>query len=206
MRHWKAWLLLALVLWVGWSFWSNRPIARAAGIIAPDDPVQVDFDAPQAPITLEDATLHPLARFSLTARVLSREDYRFDAEAAISPTDLALGWGRMSDSAVLHDIDVGQSGRFYHWQVKSFPIPRQEIESHSANMHLVPANAQVAHALKRVRAGDVVTLDGLLVEADKPGGWRWRSSMTRTDTGAGACELVYVKDLRIEPRLKPERR
>ena len=206
MRHWKAWLLLALVLWVGWSFWSNRPIARAAGIIAPDDPVQVDFDAPQAPITLEDATLHPLARFSLTARVLSREDYRFDAEAALSPTDLALGWGRMSDSAVLHDIDVGQSGRFYHWQVKSFPIPRQEIESHSANMHLVPANAQVAHALKRVRAGDVVTLDGLLVEADKPGGWRWRSSMTRTDTGAGACELVYVKDLRIESRLKPERR
>lgn len=206
MRHWKAWLLLALVLWVGWSFWSNRPIARAAGIIAPDDPVQVDFDAPQAPITLEDATLHPLARFLLTARVLSREDYRFDAEAALSPTDLALGWGRMSDSAVLHDIDVGQSGRFYHWQVKSFPIPRQEIESHSANMHLVPANAQVAHALKRVRAGDVVTLDGLLVEADKPGGWRWRSSMTRTDTGAGACELVYVKDLRIEPRLKPERR
>jgi hypothetical protein len=112
----------------------------------------------------------------------------------------------MSDSAVSHDIDVGQSGRFYHWQVKSFPIPRQELESHSANMHMVPANAQVAHALKRVRAGDVVTLDGLLVEADKPGGWRWRSSMTRTDTGAGACELVYVKDLRIEPRLKPERR
>ena len=93
MRHWKAWLLLALLLWAGWSFWSNRPVARAAGIIAPDDPVQVDFDAPQAPITPEDATLHPLARFSLTARVLSREDYRFDAEAALSPTDLALGWG-----------------------------------------------------------------------------------------------------------------
>lgn len=206
MRHWKAWLLLALLLWAAWSFWSNRPVARAAGIIAPDDPVQVDFDAPQAPITLEDATLHPLARFSLTARVLSREDYRFDAEAALSPTDLALGWGRMSDSVVLHDIDIGQSARFYHWQVRSFPIPRQEIESHSANMHMIPANAQVAHALKRVRNGDVVTLDGLLVEADKPGGWRWRSSMTRTDTGAGACELVYVKNFRIEPRLKPARR
>ena len=51
-----------------------------------------------------------------------------------------------------------------------------------------------------MRAGDVVTLDGLLVEADKPGGWRWRSSMTRADTGAGACELVYVEDIRIESR------
>ncbi|HKZ09893.1 MAG TPA: hypothetical protein VJL61_04190 [Rhodanobacteraceae bacterium] len=200
MRHWKAWLLLALAVWAGWSWWGGRPVARAAGVIAPDDPVQVDFGSPQSPIALEHATLHPLARFSLTARVLSREDYRFDAESALSPTDLALGWGRMSDSSVLHDIDVGQSGRFYHWQVKSFPIPRREIESHSANMHMVPANAQVAHALKRVRAGDVVTLAGLLVEADKPSGWRWRSSMARTDTGAGACELVYVQDLRIEPR------
>lgn len=200
MRNWKVWLLLALAAWAGWSWLGSRPVARAAGVIAPDDPVQVELDAPQSPITLEDATLHPLARFSLTARVLSREDYRFDAESDLSPTDLALGWGRMSDSAVLRDIDVSQSGRFYYWQVRSFPIPRREIETHSANMHMIPANAVIAHALKRVRAGDVVTLEGMLVEADKPDGWRWRSSMTRTDTGAGACEVVYVQDLLIGPR------
>lgn len=200
MRNWKVWLLLALAAWAGWSWLGSRPVARAAGVIAPDDPVQVELDAPQSPITLEDATLHPLARFSLTARVLSREDYRFDAESDLSPTDLALGWGRMSDSAVLRDIDVMQSGRFYYWQVRSLPIPRREIETHSANMHMIPANAVIAHALKRVRAGDVVTLEGMLVEADKPDGWRWRSSMTRTDTGAGACEVVYVQDLLIGPR------
>ena len=26
-----------------------------------------------------------------------------------------------------------------------------------------------------------------------PDGWRWRSSLTREDTGAGACELVWVE-------------
>ena len=76
MRHWKAWLFLALALWGGWSWWGSRPVARAAGVIAPGDPVQVDFDAPQPPIALEAATLHPLARFFLTTRVLSREDHR----------------------------------------------------------------------------------------------------------------------------------
>ncbi len=44
-----------------------------------------------------------------------------------------------------------------------------------------------------MRSGDVVTFDGLPVEADKAGGWRWRSSMTRNDTGDGACEVVYVE-------------
>ncbi len=28
--------------------------------------------------------------------------------------------------------------------------------------------------------------------AARPCGWHWRSSLTRDDTGPGACELVYV--------------
>lgn len=200
MRHWKIWLLLALAAWAGWSWWGGRPVARAAGVIAPEDPVQVDFDSAQPPIAFKDATLRPLARFSLTARVLSRDDYHFDAESDLSPTDLALGWGRMSDGSVLRNIDISQGGRFYYWQTNAFPIPRREIETHSANMHMIPADATVVYQLKRVRVGDVVSLDGMLVEADKPNGWKWRSSMTRDDTGNGACELVYVRSLSIGSR------
>lgn len=200
MRYWFVWLLLAIALYGGWSWWSDRPIARAAGVLAPDNPVQTDFASPQPPIAFKDATLQPLAKFALTARVLSREDYHFDPESDLSPTDLALGWGHMSDSAVLRSIEIDQDGRFYHWQVREFPIPRREIETHSANMHMIPADAAVARALKRVHPGDVVTLNGYLVEADKPGGWRWRSSLTRADTGAGACELIYVQDLSIGAR------
>jgi len=200
MRRGSTWLLCTLALWLGWLWWHGRPIARAGGVLVANDPVQTHFDAPQSPITLKDATLHPLANFSLTARVLSRDNYRFDAGSDLSPTDLAFGWGRMSDSAVLRGIDISQSGRFYYWQTKAFPIPRREIETHSANMHMIPADAAVAYQLKRVRVGDVVSLDGLLVEADKANGWRWRSSLTRDDTGGGACELVYVQSLTIQPR------
>ena len=200
MRRGSTWLLCALALWLGWLWWHGRPIARAGGVLAANDPVQTHFDAPQSPITLKDATLHPLANFSLTARVLSRDDYRFDAGSELSPTDLVFGWGRMSDSTVLRGIDISQSGRFYYWQTKAFPIPRREIETHSANMHMIPVDAEVAYQLERVRVGDVVSLDGMLVEADKANGWRWRSSLTRDDTGDGACELVYVQSLYIQPR------
>ncbi|HLI17490.1 MAG TPA: hypothetical protein VKV22_04365 [Rhodanobacteraceae bacterium] len=200
MRHAFGWLVVAVLLWGGWSWWNNRPVARAAGVLAPNDPLQTGFDTPPAVIPFKDAVLHPLANFSLTARVLSRDDYHLDAESDLSPTDLALGWGRMSDSAILRDIQISQSGRFYRWQVRSFPIPRREIETHSANMHMIPADGVVAHTLKSVRAGDVITLDGYLVEADKANGWKWRSSLTRDDTGPGACELVYVRDLEIGPR------
>ena len=152
-------------------------------------------------VTLQrgDVTLATRAHFEATARVLSREDYRFDAGAALAPTDLALGWGRMSDSGVLDRIEITQSGRFYYWRVKDFPIPRREIEESSANMHIIPADAGVRAMLDRVRPGELVHLEGFLVDARRADGWRWNTSLTREDTGNGACELVFVESLTVEP-------
>lgn len=194
-RDWLSpWLIAALMLslWGGWSWWHARPLHPGPGELAPDDPVQTALDEPVEPIHLGDFTLTARAKFELVARVLSTEHYHADAGAALVPEDFALGWGRMSDSAVLEDIDISQSGRFYYWHVERFPIPRREIETHSANMHLIPADAGVRRALERVRVGQVVALDGFLVDADRADGWHWRTSLTRDDTGAGACELFYV--------------
>lgn len=192
-------LATVAALLLGWSWWTHRPVVRPPGVLAPADPVQAMLPQPQPAIRLNGAILHPLATFAITARVLSRADYSHDTESTISPTDLALGWGRMSDSAVLSRIDIGQEGRFYLWSTARFPIPRREIETHSANMHIVPGSAYVADELLDVRRGDVVTMDGYLIEADRPGGWHWRSSLTRRDVGDGACELFYVQDLSIAP-------
>ena len=194
-RDWRnPWLIavLLLALWGGWSWWRMRPLHPGPGELAPDDPVQTALDGSEQPIRIGRFTLTPRAKFDLTARVLSTEHYQLDPGAALVPEDFALGWGRMSDSAVLKDIDVWQSGRFYYWHVRRFPIPRREIETHSANMHLIAADAGVRRALGRVRVGQVVALDGLLVDADRADGWHWRTSMTRDDTGDGACELFYV--------------
>ena len=141
--------------------------------------------------------LRPLAAFALEARVLGREDYRFGREAALSPTDLALGWGRMAEPAVYERLDIRQGGRWYHyrWGAEGPPIPLPEIIRSSANMHLVPADAAVATAIERVRPEQTVRLRGWLVEVEGDAGWRWRSSLSREDSGDGACELIYVCEL-----------
>ncbi len=179
-------------------WWHHRgPEHNAPGVLAPDSPEQVELDRP-AQLQRGNITLTTRAHFELTARVLSREDYRFDEGAALAPTDLALGWGRMSDSAVLDRIRISQGGRFYHWQVDDFPIPRREIERSSANMHIIPADAGVRGMLARIRPGEVVHIEGFLVDARRPDGWHWNTSLTRDDTGNGACELVFVESLVID--------
>jgi len=64
-------------------------------------------------------------------------------------------------------------------------------------MHLVPTSPALVDKIKAVRVGQVVHISGQLVEARAADGWRWRSSLTREDTGAGACELIRVESLEI---------
>jgi len=64
-------------------------------------------------------------------------------------------------------------------------------------MHLIPATAHVERLLKNVRPGQIVSFSGYLVEARDASGWNIRSSLTRSDTGAGACEVVWVEDLQV---------
>lgn len=185
-------LLGAAVLIGAWQYFASSTVEPGPGILVPGAPVQSASGA--MPILKRgDIRLEAQASFALEARVLGVEPYRLGREAALSPVDLALGWGPMSDSAVLAELDIRQGNRFYHyrWQGEP-PIPRHAIVEHSANMHLIPADDTIRQQLMSVRAGQVVRLRGYLVRARADDGWYWNTSMTRSDSGAGACELVWV--------------
>lgn len=150
------------------------------------------------PIEYQGFHLRPLAHFSIEARVLHRKVYRYDKQSVLVPVDLALGWGPMSDQSVLDRLTITQSMRFYwyHWAQQP-PIAPEEIVSHSTNVHIIPSSSAIAARCKSLRTGSLVHLGGDLVEATGPGINFWRSSLSRTDTGNGACELMWVKEVSI---------
>lgn len=176
-----------------------RPIERGPGISAPQAPVQEALGPDEAPqFTKSGFVLRALASFELEARVLGVEGYCCWGGNSLVPVDVAFGWGRMSDEEVLRQLEITQGGRFYFWRYEGAPpIPRQEIVTSSANMHLIAATPAIASAIERLRRGHLVTLSGYLVEARNDEGLRWRSSLTRSDTGNGACELVWVEELSV---------
>lgn len=176
------------------------PITHPPGILVRSEPQQINFVTPQPPVAREGWTLTPRATFSLEARVLSVKHYTDDFTAALSPCDLALGWGRMSDSAVLDKLDITQGNRFYRWRYwGSAPLPEKEIISHSANMHLIPADASLAARLRSVRKGAIVRLSGRLVDANHPLGSKpWNTSLARDDKEDGACEIILVQSLFVK--------
>ena len=143
--------------------------------------------------------LRPRAEFEATVRILHREDYSLGELSELAPTDFAVGWGPMSDQQVIDRLDISQGARFYayRWSGPSPPLPPPVIVEHSANMHLIPASSLVWRQLKAVHAGHVVRFSGYLVSARTNDGWKWDSSLTRKDSGAGACELVWVEAVSV---------
>lgn len=200
-------LILLVMVVAAIALWLNRPLqAPLAGelsalVAAPtgfDPAVSIDREPLQTELA-EQKILHAgdyrfdlRAEFQLEAKVLGRRDYRRDSSAYLSPIDLALGWGAMARPEIIQQVDISQRGRFYYWRVEAYPIPRNEIIRSSANMHMIPASPEVLDVLKQTRTGDRVRLRGYLVNVDRDDGWRWRTSMVRTDTGSGACEVILV--------------
>ena len=192
---------LLFVLAVLAALWliPDPEVKRPPGVLVVEEPDQHDVVRPQ-PWEYKGFRVTPLAEFSIAARVLMRERYWLGREARISPMDLTLGWRLMSDSALLDKLRMYRGRRRFTWQprARELPAKMEDIVSHSANMHMIPASEPVADALARLRRGHVVRFQGYLVQVDAPDGWRWRSSLSRTDTGEGACELVWVTRLAAE--------
>jgi hypothetical protein len=189
-------ILLVYIGWGAWNWFSNRPFHPPDGVLAGNDPQQSDVPSGDN-LQVGRWTLTVRAHYRITARILARERYHFDALSDLIPEDLALGWGPMSDNRILRAIDISQSNRFYYWREASAdsPLPRDAIITHSANTHVIPRDSLVARQLSRLRPGQVVTLSGDLVDATRDDGMWIRTSLVRNDTGAGSCEVLLVSDV-----------
>ena len=192
---WKPILAIVLCCVGVVGMLSGRPIDRPAGVLVAREPLQKPTNAAAFPYGEFEIT--PRASYDIEARVLSVEPYKIDGGSKLSPLDFAVGWGPMSDTAVLDHFRVTQGARFFTIYPDEEAIDLHTALLGSANMHLIPDSGTILEQLKEVRPGNVVRLKGYLVSVAGPDGYAWNTSLTREDTGAGACELFYVESVEI---------
>ena len=185
-------LAIALV----YLFYPETVITYPPGVTAPSPPKQTSLTINKK-WTVGEYTIEALAKYDVKARVLSRDNYSLGKESDLSPFDLALGWGPMSDQSVIDKIDISQRDRWYFWQTDNMPIPRNEIIRNSANTHIIPKDEEVKDEFDKVYKGSLIEMKGYLVKVTTAKGWHWVSSLRRDDTGGGSCELLWVEDLKV---------
>lgn len=193
----KSIIVSGLIIgFVVYLFLPEKVITYPAGITAPQQPVQSNLSENKE-WQKDEFNFKALAEYKITARVLSINNFSIGKESKISPVDFALGWGPMSDQSVIDKIKVTQRNRWYRWETDQYPIPRREIATNSANVHIVPKDETVEDKLDEVFKGSLIEMKGYLVEITAKDGWRWKSSLRRDDTDGGSCELFWVEEINI---------
>ncbi len=198
-------VLLAILLG---NYLINRPtgVPSSEIIDVMQDPIQTDLTLNEAqPFTIDDGTtvwmLTPKAHYSIAGRVLHTKHYTFldqDLVGKLAPADIGLGWGQLSDPAVDKSVDWYETGRFIQPVFDHLPVDETYFYTHFSHTHLIPADKNIKKALFALSKNQDVLLEGLLVYVDGPNGEKWHSSLTRTDMGNGACEIMYVQKVVVD--------
>jgi hypothetical protein len=188
----KRILFCLICLLVIWKI-VYKPKADWQGQLASSDPVQTSGSLP-TPWTLNDFTVTPKARYHIRAVVLSKKHYwAGEREDKISPYDLALGWGMMSEARVINAIKLSHGWRWYNYTWGPNPgFDVNKISRYSANNHIIPADKDILKQIKKIKRFDRVDLEGYLVDINASDGWHWNTSLSRTDNAGGSCEVFWV--------------
>ncbi len=145
-----------------------------------------------------------IADYELNGLVVSHNDpfrwYRFDIthdEYSLDTRDLCVIWG--SNVRSDHYRHVSYHNEDYQCVIRWSAGQRGIDLNKLSNNHLITDSDAVRKVIANILVGDQVYMRGFLVNYSEPDwGSSWRiSSISREDEGDGACEVFFVKEIRV---------
>lgn len=175
----------------------TKEIKQPPGILVSSIPTQESLSQKKV-WEKNDFIYTAVAKYKINLKVLSIRYYGSDEMSEFSPLDIAAGWRQMSDQSIVDRINIKQQHRWYVWSTKFFPIPRKDIEESSSNIHIIPANENIEEIFDEVIRGNIISMEGYLVNIkSKESKRNWKTSTRRDDTGSGACEILWTNKIKI---------
>ena len=122
----------------------------------------------------------------------------------INVRDLCVIWGRNVESGVYKDMkfDSDSWTCWAHWPDRE--TGQRFTMAALSNNHIVTDSDTIKKALMQAEPGDLIHVNGVLADyINHATGATRHTSTTRTDTGQGACETVYVDNFEIIKKANP---
>ncbi len=215
----KLLFILLLATWIITYF--TQDSYRDVTDIAPPvmkPPIQLDTTSKE-PIKFTsngyEYDLKPLYHYEINGLLVHRLNYKkfsIYSYASVFQEDLCLLWGSNVTNRIYQspNLTFSQDGRFAYYQwTGTLNFNTTEI----SNNHLLINSKALEKKLKELNNGDQVKITGFLVDVaarnisstgvEKDAGYTWQTSTIRTDTGPGACEIIYVGDIEILKKGNP---
>ena len=208
MPRWLFWLLIVISVLGGvrWYLY-DRPVGHAGGALAPAEPALTVGSSRAAWTDAHGFRYHALGHFTGRVVVVARKNYAIGEFAHLSPTDLAIVWGPLSDPAEYSQLAFEQfgsplAGRFVVPDIRRGSAlaarPTSEVRDYLldnlTHLHTIPADGRIASRLSGIRPGQVIRFAGTLVDVASPRGVHYTSSLALHDYN---CEIAWIEALEL---------
>ena len=154
--------------------------------------------------------IEPKAQYRIRGLVVEGQDSsswknitHLQAGDFLNTHDLCVVWGKNAISPYLNDWKFSHGDWTCYVETSSRVAWESFKMEQISNNHILPASSEVLDVIRSARIGDQIEMSGQLVNYTTDGGPSRNSSLVRTDTGNGACEILYVESAQILQRHKP---
>lgn len=204
-------IISVIVFFVSW--YEKDRLPGKSDIIADlyTHPVQDRIEMDAFEIKTEDQVyiIEPLYTYELFGLVVSQHDcgawfdmYHHDSwQDFINVKDLCVIWGQNIETQVYKDMTFKNQSFTCNYSWPNAQVLGRFCKTCLSNNHLLTQNQAIKARLMDTGVGDQIYLKGYLAKYRNNTMLHGRgTSTTRTDTGNGACETIYIKDYQV---LKP---
>jgi hypothetical protein len=208
-RIFKGMFVIAVVV-LGMSFFQKDklPGPEFFSDAVLSDPLQTPTDkAPfQTQINNQVYTITPLFDYHLSGVVVT--DYESGSLGDIyhhrqwkdflNVKDLCVVFGKNVQSDVFRKLRYRSGPWTCFFQIPDRQTGKQFRSDQLSNNHILTDNIDLHRLVMRAAPGDEVRISGMLANyQNQATGFERETSISRTDTGNGACETIFVTDFSI---------
>ena len=200
-------LIVASFAWLVVSFWNRNELPGTIDYVdrIADEPEQTRTKKRPFDAFWEDVnyTVAPQFAYDITGMIVSFRHHDNNsrmhrlASDHLNMLDVCVVWGSNTTDVDLSKLDFWNG--IFTCNVKT----RDQVAwdafdmNKLSNNHLISDDERVREDVQEIQVGDQIRVRGYLATYDSPGGYTRGTSTTRTDTGDGACETIYVERFEI---------
>ncbi|NIL93325.1 MAG: hypothetical protein GTO71_02530 [Woeseiaceae bacterium] len=199
-------LIAASFAWLLVSFWNRNDLPGNIDFVAEiaNEPLQTPTEARPFHATVNDIDylIEPEYAYDLTGMIVSYRHHEGNsrmhlrANDHLNMLDVCVVWGDNTKSD-LHAIDFWNGIFTCNVFTRDMDAWNSFDMNQLSNNHLISDDEFIRRQVRKVQIGDQVRVRGYLASYSNEGGGKRGTSTTRTDTGDGACETVFVESFSI---------
>ncbi len=200
-------IIAVSAIWLAVAFWNRNDLPADIVLVNEigNDPLQRATDRLPFQANWEgvDYEVAPVYDYDLTGMIVSFRHHDGNSRMHsltsdhLNMLDVCVVWGDSAANPRLDRIDFWNGIFTCNFQTRDREAWEAFDVTQISNNHLISDDPLIRDRVGDIRIGDQIRVRGWLSSYTSPNGSKRGTSTTRTDTGNGACETIYVDAFEI---------